>query len=566
MISQIPKKLSRKHVWLTFVPVLLTGAIDATGQTYPHIPLVVQITIDGLRGDIPMRFADRLPEGGFHQLIHEGVWCTQTFYRHSTTFTAVGHATLFTGADPSEHGLVANDWYDRGTGKKVYCVRDESAPPIPVAGASGEASKEGRSPKKLKGSTWGDQLKLATGGESKVFSVSIKDRGAVLPGGHSGTAYWYDPKSGGFQTSDYYMDAYPEWVDSWNRDQHAFEYRGKKWELLEDSNAYSALDRDNREIEGNIEGLGTTLPKDLSRLSDENLLNALRFTPFGDEITLDFATKLVEQEGLGRDETPDLLAISLSCLDYVNHVYGPESLESEDHFFRLNRMLGEFFSSLDERIGRENVMIVLCSDHGFAPIPEYAGRLRIPSGVLLSPYLIKQVNDRLKESLGIEESLAIVFLNPCLYLNHERIRDLGLEIAVVEHHVARIMESLPGVERAFTRSEILSAPSEGESLAARVSRSFSPDRSGDVFLIQDSYWYLYSKRGAYAAMHGSPYNYDRHVPLFFLHPGLTAQRVDRAVTPNDIVPTLSMLLGIGAPAYSSGSPISEVLEDFHTTP
>ena len=539
--------------------MLLVSVLAGSPATAKNdIRLVVQITIDGLRGDIPGRFEGRLEDGGFQRLMTEGVWYTQNFYRHSTTFTAAGHATLFTGADPSDHGLVANDWFDRSTGKEVYCVGDEAATALPIGDSTPTESGGSRSPKNLKGATWGDQLRIATGGESKVFSVSVKDRGSVLPGGHSGTAYWYNPEAGGFETSDYYLSEYPEWVQSWNEADGALMFRQDSWDLLMDREEYRAIDRDNREEEGTLEFFGKTLPKDFSGLDEETFLNAIRFSPFGDRMTLDFCEQIVSEEGLGEDGTPDLLAISLSCFDYVNHVYGPESLEAEDHFFRLNRMLGEFFDFLVSKVDPNQLLVVLCSDHGFAPIPEYSGQMKIPSGFLLSPFLVKKVNDRLKERLEIDTSLAVAFFPPSLYLHRERIAEVGIDPARVEREAAEILASLPGVTATFTRTELLSGSDSAGGLLGAVQRSFSRERSGDVFLIQDPYWYLYSKRGDFAAMHGSPYRYDRHVPLFFLHPNLETMRVDRAVAPNDIAPTISSILGIGAPPHSSGEILSEV--------
>lgn len=319
-------------------PLLAAAGGPETGCGAPR--LIVQITVDQLRGDLPTRYRDRLGEGGLRWLLETGVHYANAHYDHANTETIVGHACLATGAQPRVHGMVANVWFDRSLGRLVYNIEDPEVRLL-TAGADVDAATEidptqkaaevdGRSPSAMLVSTFGDELSIRTAGKAKVFGVSVKDRGAVSMAGHTGTAYWFSKASGEFVTSSYYMDRYPEWVREWNAAGHPRRYAETSWTLLQDPATYQYRDADAREWETALPGWGRVFPHPYGATDGRMYTTFLTLSPAGDDLTLDFALELIENEGLGQDEVPDYLAISFSSTDYVGHLFGPSSLEAED--------------------------------------------------------------------------------------------------------------------------------------------------------------------------------------------------------------------------------------------
>jgi len=523
--------------------------------------LVLQITVDQLRGDLPTKYLDRLGKGGFRYLIEQGTHYTNAHYRHANTETAVGHATLFTGADPARHGLVGNAWIDPSTGKSVYNTEDDRHHLI------GKSPKphQGISPRNLLASTIGDELVVSNAGRSRVFSVSVKDRGAIIPGGHAGKAFWYSKRTGDFVTSTYYYDDYPMWVKKWNQAKPAAQYKGKTWELLNDRSTYLAGEMDDRPYEANLPPLGRTFPHQFG--DNEYLYLILSLTPVGDELTLDFTKALVENENVGQGDDVDFLAVSFSSTDYIGHLFGPASLESEDNFLRLDRILAELFEFVDKKIGLENTLIVLSSDHGAPEAPEYVKSLGKEAGRFDFTYFREQgpINKQLKKRFGRDDLIA-THSHPYLYLNLAAIEEAKLEVAEVEDFIAEAVMKIPGIAFAKTRSDLLEGRVANTPLQVQIHRNFHPERSGNIHMIQEQYWFLHStdeaaKMGldSIAAIHGSPWTYDTHVPIFFAGHHVSAERIDRLVAPNDIAATLARYLDINSPSGSIGSPLKEVL-------
>jgi len=361
--------------------------------------LVLQITVDGLRGDLPARYAQHFGEGGFRYLVEEGLHYSNAHYQHANTETIVGHVSLATGAVPAGHGMVGNVWYDRDEGRLVYNIED-SRYRLLTEGADIDrateidptqkaASVDGRSPSAILASTFSDELAVHYNGKSKIFGVSVKDRGAVSLAGHAGKAFWFSKAKGEFVTSSYYYDAYPAWVSAWNAPKPAQAYAGKRWELLHDPFRYLFGESDDREYETDFPGYGRTFPHPYGTADDPYLTTRLTLSPVGDELTLDFARALFEAEALGQDDIPDFLAISFSSTDYVGHIFGASSLESEDCLARLDRTLAELFSYVEEKVGLENTLIVLSADHGqpvispWYSIPTFSSTISTDSRSLL---------------------------------------------------------------------------------------------------------------------------------------------------------------------------------------
>jgi predicted AlkP superfamily pyrophosphatase or phosphodiesterase len=541
--------------------VFITGVSWSSGSEAAKPKLVLQITVDQLRGDLPTRYLDRLGSGGFRYLLEKGTHYTNGHYRHANTETAVGHATLFTGADPSRHGLVGNAWIDQSTGQFIYNTEDDRHHLI----GKDPKPNEGVSPRNLLASTIGDELVISNAGRSRVFSVSIKDRGAIIPGGHSGKAFWFSKSTGEFVTSTYYYDDYPQWVVQWNEAKIADRYRGKTWDLLNDPSSYLAGDMDDRPYEVNFAPLGRTFPHQFG--DNRYLYLILTLTPVGDELTLDFAKTLIEKENIGQGDDVDFLAVSFSSTDYIGHLFGPSSLESEDNILRLDRVLAELFETVDEKVGLENTLLVLSADHGAPEAPEYVTSLGMEAGRFELTYFREEgpLNKVLKQRFGRDDLIA-THSHPYLYLNLQAIAEAKLDIELVEKFIADEAMKIPGIAYAQTRSDLLAGRTANSPLQIQIRRNFHPSRSGNIHMVQEQYWFFHSTNEAaqmgietIAAIHGSPWVYDTYVPIFFAGHNVPAQTIARPVSPGDIAATIATYLKIKIPSGSIGNPLEEVL-------
>ena len=529
---------------------LLSAVVPAIAANQPK--LVVLITVDQLRGDIPMRFKERFGSGGFRYLMDKGAYYTNAHYQHATNFTAVGHATLATGGNGQQHGLAGNDWHDFESNQQVYCVEDDRHN---ILGRPKKAH-EGTSPRNLTSTTFGDELIIATGKRSRVFSVSVKDRGAILPGGHLGKAFWYSTSTGEFVTSTYYYSDYPAWVKAWNGQKFADQYKDKAWTLMYEEKTYVNSIPDTHERP--YGGLSKAFPKAMSAVDPKKYYGALRFTPFGDELTLRFAQELLRQEKLGQGQHTDMLAISFSVTDYIGHAHGIESVEYEDNILRLDRTLAELFKTIDTEVGLSRTLIVLSSDHGMDMVPENKSELGYEAGRHYPEKFIDTVNAGLQKRYNTKEKLVIAFWNPSLYLDLKAVQNLQLDRAAVEDALAEEILKVPGMSLAVTRTNLLRGDVPDNPIMNKVQRSFHTKRSGNVVIVQDPYWYLYPKPEEFAGMHGSPYSYDTYVPIMIAGPGVGAQAVARPVAPEDIASTVALYLGTVPPSGSVGSPLVEV--------
>ena len=535
--------------------------------------LVLQITVDQLRGDLVGRELDRMGKGGFRYLLDKGVVYIDAHHAHANTETIVGHATLATGAYPSAHGMVGNVWYDRKLGRLVYNIEDPDYPILSAdAGVdqSGEidptqrvAKSDGRSPKAILTSTFSDEMAIHYGPKSKIFAVSVKDRGAVSMGGHAGKAFWFSKKAGKFITSRFYYDSYPLWVAKWNARRLPFAYAGKSWELLHDKSTYRNADLDDQPYETALPGFGRVFPHPYGPADGRYFTTLLTTSPAGDELTVSFAKTLLEAEKLGQDEVPDYLAISLSSTDYVGHLFGPSSLESEDQILRLDRTIADLLGFVDEHVGLDKTLIVLSADHGAADPPGYLNMLGIPATYInpdewnTAPGLL-----RIAKRFGLEnKKLISSYFHPYVYLNREAIKEAGVSQAEVEAAVAEEVMKLSGVGLAVASSALATGAYPDLPLIRSVLRNHNPARSGDVFVVFEPHSFINDFDGlTVAAHHGSPWNYDTFVPLIFAGQKLEARTVARRVHTVDLAATLAALLGTKPPSGSAGKPLVEVIE------
>lgn len=553
----------------------MIAAIQAAVFAQADTPrLVLQITVDQLRGDFITRYEERLGAGGFRYLLDNGVYYTNAHYQHANTETIVGHASLATGTVPAAHGMVGNIWFDRELGRQVYNIED---PDYHLLSADADvdssteidptqraAKADGRSPNAILSSTFGDELSLHFGGKSKVFGVSVKDRGAVAMAGHAGKAFWFSKAGGAFVTSSYYYDRYPEWVIAWNARKVPYEFAGRQWSLLHDASSYRFGDADDRPWETDFPGWGRTFPHAYGDADDKYFTTRLTLGPAGDRLVLAFARELVEKEQVGKDDTPDYLSVSFSSTDYVGHLFGASSLEAEDHFLQLDRTLAELLQFIDREVGLEHTLITLSADHGGPDTPGYLNQQGIRNAFYFDTNALDRqpAINRLKEKFGTGEELITGYSHPYVNLNRELIAELGLDQASVEAAVAEELQRFRGVNRAISTSA-LSVNAVPDTLLMRsIRNNFHHKRSGDIYLVFDPNVFINDFDGLIvASTHGSPWRYDTHVPIVFAGPGIEPRRVSRAVTPYDIAATLAARLGTQPPSASIGTPLPEVMGD-----
>jgi predicted AlkP superfamily pyrophosphatase or phosphodiesterase len=550
-----------------------TTAVAASNTATAAKPrLILQITVDALRSDLPKRYAHVLGDGGFRYLLEHGVDFTNAHYQHANTETIVGHVSLATGSVPAAHGMVGNVWFDREQGRLVYNIEDARYHLL-TAGADVDekteidptqraAKVDGRSPAAILSSTFSDELAVHYDGKAKIFAVSVKDRGAVSLAGHAGKAFWFSKSTAEFVTSSYYYQQYPPWVTAWNARKPAMAYAGKSWELTHPESNYLFGDKDDREYETDFPGFGRTFPHPYGEAGDKYMTTRLTLSPAGDELTLDFAKTLLDNEQLGQDEIPDYLAISFSSTDYVGHIFGASSLESEENFARLDRTLAELLAYVDKKVGLQNTLIVLSADHGQPEIPGHLHELGIENAFYFDPKSLDKAPAimELKKQFSIGEELIEAYFHPYIYLNQKIIHEKGLQQAAVEKAVAVELMKFDGVAAAVSSTALRTQSLPDNMLNRTILRNFHQKRSGDIYIVYEPNVFISDFDGlTVASTHGSPWRYDTYVPVIFAGAGLHARSVSRAITPYDIAPTLASYLGVKPPSAAIGNPLPEVL-------
>ncbi len=550
--------------------VLGLAALNVAHAAGAPPKLVLQITVDQLRGDLIDRYSAGFVEGGFRYLLENGAVFSNAHHRHANTETIVGHTTISTGADPAIHGMVANLWFDRKTGAQIYNVQDVDFPLVGAAGIDADneidptqraATTDGRSPRNIISSTLSDEIAVHFGPESKIFGVSVKDRGAISMAGHAGQAYWFSKAEGRFVTSTFYRETYPEWMADWDAKAKVSSYENQDWTLLYQPAIYAFSGRDDQPWETKLPGFGRTFPHNWGPADGKYYTTLLTLSPAGDEITVDFAKALLDAEGLGQDEVPDYLSVSLSSTDYVGHVFGPSSLEAEDNIKRVDRRLADLLSHVDQTIGLDHTLIVLSADHGAAENPGYLASI----GIEAQTFDFKRVDTepgfvRLEADFGSSKELIQNFSNPYLYLNQKLIAKRGLDPVAVEKVVAEELQKLPGIAYAIGSSDLRNGSFSRTKVSEAVLANFHPARSGDIYIVFEPHWFVADFDGlTVASAHGSPWTYDTHVPLIFSGPGIEAQSIARRVETVDIAPTIATYLRTKLPSGANGLPIPEVV-------
>ena len=533
--------------------------------------LILQITVDQFRGDLPMRYSDRLGEGGLRYLLEEGIHYNNAHHAHANTETIVGHVTLATGAHPAAHGMIGNLWFDRTTGMTTYNIEDPDFRLL-TEGANIDADTEidptqkaatsdGRSPRTILTTTFSDELAAYTGGRAKVFGVSVKDRGAVSMAGHAGKAFWFSKSASQFVTSTFYYDDYPRWVVEWNARRLPQSYGGKVWELLHPVETYMFGDKDDQSWEVVLGDFGRTFPHPFTTPENPYFTTFLTLSPAGDQLTTDFAKTLIDAEGLGDDAVTDYLAVSYSATDYIGHFFGPSSLEAEDNLLQLDRTLADLFAYVDQEVGLENTLIVLSADHGGPEAPGYLESLGIPAGYV-SPdtWDTESAIDRVKSRFGIEGKLIEGYDHPYVYLASELLDDPDVDLAALEQAIAAKLVAFPAVAYAVPSTSLERGTVPDNLLIRAVRNNYNAARSGNVYVVFQPGWFINDLDGLSAAVvHGSPWRYDTYVPIIFAGHGIKPQTVSRRVHTVDVAITLSTMIGTLPPSGAAGEVLMEVL-------
>ncbi|PAW65973.1 MAG: hypothetical protein B9S34_09320 [Opitutia bacterium Tous-C1TDCM] len=540
--------------------LLLGCAATAFAAPPPAPKLAVVISVDQLRGDYLQRFGPYFGEGGFRRLTAGGLVFEDCHYAHALTQTAPGHATILTGAYPMTHGVIANEWLDRGLWEQVNNVEDRTAPLVGLTPADATAAlvapKAGRSPRVLRADTVGDQLKMRYGAKAKVFAASNKDRSAILLGGRLADAAYWD-ENGVMVTSRYYREQAPAWVAAFNAERRVHASFGKVWERLLAPAVYDAVQGpDDAPGEWAESGFTRTFPKKVTGGRDAvgpAFFSAFDNSPFSTEFLGEFVQRAIVEEKLGRNGATDLLCVSFSQVDSVGHNYGPDSHEVMDSMLRLDRVLAAIFDRLDREVGLANCVIVLTADHGVAPLPERvnAGRADGPGGRFKVAELDAAGRKALDAAFGAPEAPEYWFTrdNNGFHLRLPVLAAKKLNRAEVATVLRNAVAALPSVAQAYTRDQIEAASPDGPSVLAAVRRSYFPERDRDVVMVYQPYLQTRANTGT---SHGTPYVYDTHVPQVWYGAGVPAGvRKDR-VGVEDIAPTLAALLGLSAPAQAQG--------------
>ena len=558
-----------RRTCMTLLLAALCNAAAATAAS-PDIRLVLQITVDQLRGDLPLRHMQQFGEGGFRYLQQQGVWYTNATYRHANTETIVGHSSLATGTVPAIHGMVGNVWLDQDTDQLVYNVEDPRFRLLDSSAAVDKtteidptqrvARSDGRSPLALRSSTFSDELAIRYPNQSKIFAVSVKDRGAIPLAGDSGKAFWFSKAAGEFVTSNYYYESFPQWVQDWNKAGKLQRYAGQSWELSNQPDSYQRIAQDDNAWETDLPGYGRTFPHPWGARDGKYFTTLLTVSPAGDELTLDFARTLLQAEKLGQDAIPDYLSISFSSTDYVGHLFGSSSLEMEDNLIRLDRTLAELFAFIDKEVGLDHTLIVLSADHGGPEAPGYLQQLHQDADYVdADPFQADVLNAALKKVLDVNVDLVNTYYHPYVYLDRRAVAGAGLDLAETQRALAGELMKNPEVAYAYAGNDISRGLLRNNAIETMVSANHQPKRSGDVYVVFRSQSFINDFDGlVVAATHGSVWRYDRYVPVIFAGNRISAATISRPITPYDIATTLSNKLKIKAPSGAIGEPLSEV--------
>jgi predicted AlkP superfamily pyrophosphatase or phosphodiesterase len=512
--------------------------------------LVVGIVVDQMRWDYLYRYYDRYAaNGGMKRMLNQGFTCDNTLIPYTPTVTACGHTCVYTGSVPAIHGIAGNTWFDNLSRRGVYCTEDDS---VRTVGNTGTAGK--MSPRNMLTTSVCDELKIATNFRSKVIGIAIKDRGGILPAGHSANAaYWYDSRTGDWISSTWYMKELPKWVQDFNAQKFADKYYEKPWTTLYPIDTYVQSTADEKKYEGKSFGDQKGFPYDLSRYIGKSY-GLIASTPGGNTMTAEMAKAAVINEKLGADNITDFLAVSFSTPDYVGHSFGPNSIEVEDIYLRLDKDLGDLFGFLDTKVGKGQYLVFLSADHAVAHVPGFSEENKLPGRNLDDDAWRADLNRSLKDKFGIDK-LIISSQNNQVYLNHPLMDSLKTDEEVVKKYLVSYIGKQKGISRVFALDDLMQVPLPAR-IRNMVANGYFPRRSGDIQIIMEPGWI---DGGPTGTTHGAWYPYDAHIPLVFYGWKIKPGKTNRETYMTDIAATVAALLHIQMPSGCIGEPIQEVL-------
>lgn len=524
---------------------------DLSGQTSDKPKLVIGIVVDQMRYDYITRFWEKYEDAGFKRIISEGFNFKNTHFNYVPTYTAPGHASVFTGTTPQNHGIIGNGWYNKFEKKEVYNAGDES---VESLGTTSNAGK--MSPHRMLSTTVADENRLFTQMRGKTIGIGLKDRGAILPAGHTANAaYWFQGRDEGkWISSTFYMEELPKWVIDFNNSGQATSYI-KIWNTLHDIETYTESGPDQNTFEGGFKNQ-TTFPYDLAALAGSyGKYELVKTSPYGNSLTTDFAIAAINAEELGQDNYTDFLTLSYSSTDYIGHNFGVNSKEIQDTYLRLDLELARLLKHLDEKVGAGNYTIFLTSDHGGGDVPSYMKSLKIPSGYFDEREFNEKIQAYVKEVFDEEDLIEMIY-NYQVFFNYEALKDADINAKDLENSIAHYILQYPQVSNVFTRTQLQSG-SFTTGIGALVQNGYNQKRSGDVVMVLKPSVITYSPTGS---THGSGFNYDTHAPLLFFGKGIPQGSSYERAEIIDIAPTISALLGISNPNAATGKPLRAVLE------
>ncbi len=547
-----------------FVAVLLVSC-SAPQQTTPQVvstaslphanpKLVVGIVVDQMRYDYITRFWDRYQSNGFKRLVGEGFNMKNAHFNYIPTYTGPGHASVWTGGSPKMHGIIGNNWFDKFSGSSVYCAGDSDVNPVGTTSSAGQMS-----PHRMLTTSVADQNRLHTQMQGKTIGIALKDRGAILPAGHTANAaYWFHGQDEGvWITSDFYIDQLPQWVQDFNRSGRVDSYM-KPWETLYDLSTYTRSGPDDTSYEGGFKGKDkTTFPYNLPQLQASNGgYEILKSTPYGNSLTTDFALAAIEGEHLGQDGITDFLTLSYSSTDYVGHNFGVNSVEVEDTYLRLDLELARLLAFLDQKVGQGNYTVFLTADHGAVHVPSYLESVNIPSGYFNYNNFRGALEAFILETTGAQGLITNISNNQ-IFFDYQELSKQQVDPKQLQELVKQFALGFDKINMAFTRSQ-LESTDYTTGLEALLDEGFHQKRSGDVMLVLEPSVISYSRTGS---THGSGFNYDTHAPMIFYGHGIKKGSSMERADITDIAPTISALLGVSYPNGATGRPLEVVLED-----
>ena len=540
-----------------FAVSFLFSIATSQAQQVDSPKLVVGIVVDQMCYEYLYRYYDKFCEGGFRMLMDQGTNCRNVRYNYIPTYTGPGHASIYTGTTPSNHGIVANDWYSREDKAEVNCVEDTTVMTV------GSTSGYGKfSPSRLKANTITDQLKL-TYPEAKVVSMSIKNRGAILPGGHlSDGSYWYDFDSGKFITSTFFKSELPKWVDKFNRKKQVDKYLKETWEPLMDIKAYAESGPDNSPYEHLLPGKETpTFPYNLKEMTNDSLHYGLFvYTPFSNTYLTDFAIEAMKSENMGKDNQTDMLCISYSTPDIIGHAFGPYSVEIEDTYMRLDLEIKKLINEIEAQVGSDDYVLFLTADHAVVPVPQYLTDRKLPGGYFFIDDHLADLKLKLTAEFG--DSLIEHQDNLNIYLDHAAAKAKGIDIEEAQNFISKEVQTWKGVKRSFTATQLYGASVDAEWMDM-VRKGVHHEESGDVvFILEPGYLpkHADSERARKGTSHGSAFSYDTHVPLLWYGKNVPDQEVFEDMEITSIAATLTHMLFLQRPNALTGMPILPLLK------